>query len=29
MYEREASRDNGIESVKKNGPDATLVDLTA
>ncbi|MGV3581276.1 MAG: YegP family protein [Methylophilus sp.] len=29
MYESEASRDNGIESVKKNGPDATLVDLTA
>lgn len=29
MYESEASRDNGIESVKKNGPDAELVDLTA
>lgn len=29
MYESEAGRDNGIESVKKNGPDATLVDLTA
>lgn len=24
MYESEASRDNGIESVKKNGPDATI-----
>lgn len=29
MYESEAGRDNGIESVKKNGPDAETVDLTA
>jgi hypothetical protein len=29
MYESEAARDNGIESVKKNGPEATIVDLTA
>ncbi len=29
LYESEASRDNGIESVKKNGPDATIKDLTA
>jgi hypothetical protein len=29
LYESEASRDNGIESVKKNGPDATITDLTA
>jgi uncharacterized protein len=29
MYESEAGRDNGIESVKKNGPDAEVVDLTA
>lgn len=28
MYESEAGRDNGIESVKKNGPDAELVDTT-
>ncbi|MDL2214962.1 YegP family protein [Dysgonomonas sp. OttesenSCG-928-M03] len=28
MYESAASRDNGIESVKKNAPDATVVDLT-
>ncbi|MDP1658213.1 MAG: YegP family protein, partial [Methylotenera sp.] len=28
MYESEAGRDNGIESVKKNGPDATIEDLT-
>jgi len=28
MYETEASRDNGIESVKKNAPDATVVDET-
>lgn len=28
MYESEASRDNGIESVKNNAPDATLVDET-
>ena len=26
MYETEASRDNGIESVKKNAPDATVED---
>ena len=26
MYETEASRDNGIESVKKNAPDATIDD---
>jgi len=29
MYESEASRDNGIESVKKIGPEATIADLTA
>jgi len=29
MYESEAARDNGIESVKKNAPDAVTVDLTA
>jgi uncharacterized protein YegP (UPF0339 family) len=29
MYESTAARDNGIESVKKNGPEATVVDLTA
>ncbi len=29
MYESEASRDNGIESVKKNAPDATVEDTTA
>lgn len=28
MYESVASRDNGIESVKKNAPDAETVDLT-
>lgn len=28
MYEAAASRDNGIESVKKNAPDATTEDLT-
>lgn len=28
MYESEAARDNGIESVKKNAPDAVVVDLT-
>lgn len=28
MYESVASRDNGIASVAKNAPDATLVDLT-
>ena len=28
MYESEAARDNGIESVKKNAPDATLDDQT-
>ncbi|MCX7087698.1 MAG: YegP family protein [Methylococcales bacterium] len=28
LYESEASRDNGIESVKKNAPEAVLVDLT-
>lgn len=28
MYETEASRDNGIESVKKNAPDAETSDLT-
>lgn len=27
-YESVASRDNGIESVKKNAPDADIVDLT-
>ena len=29
MYESEASRDNGIESVKNNAPDATVEDETA
>ena len=29
MYESEAGRDNGIESVKKNGPEATIDDQTA
>jgi len=29
LYESVASRDNGIESVKKNGPEATITDLTA
>jgi uncharacterized protein len=29
LYESEASRDNGIESVQKNAPDATIEDLTA
>ncbi|MBV6494970.1 MAG: hypothetical protein DCC44_00155 [Acidobacteria bacterium] len=28
MYKSEASRDNGIESVKKNAPDAETSDLT-
>lgn len=28
MYESEASRSNGIESVKKNAPEAQIVDLT-
>ncbi|MDR0824409.1 MAG: YegP family protein [Prevotella sp.] len=28
MYESVASRDNGIASVKKNAPDADIVDLT-
>lgn len=28
MYESEASRDNGIESVKSNAPDATVEDET-
>jgi uncharacterized protein YegP (UPF0339 family) len=28
MYESEAGRDNGIQSVKNNAPDANLVDLT-
>ncbi len=28
MYESEASRDNGIESVKKNAPDAAVVEIT-
>jgi len=27
LYEKEASRDNGIESVKKNAPDAEVVEL--
>ncbi len=26
MYEAESGRENGIESVKKNGPDASVVD---
>ncbi len=29
MYESEASRDNGIESVKKNAPDAKVEEITA
>lgn len=29
MYESESSRDNGIESVKNNAPDAKLEDQTA
>jgi uncharacterized protein YegP (UPF0339 family) len=29
MYESKAGRDNGIESVKKNAPDATTDDQTA
>lgn len=29
MYESEASRDNGIESVKSNAPEATVEDETA
>jgi uncharacterized protein YegP (UPF0339 family) len=29
MYESEANRDNGIESVKKNAHDAGIVDLSA
>ncbi|MBL7777729.1 MAG: YegP family protein [Chitinophagales bacterium] len=29
MYESEAGRENGIESVKKNAPDATVEDTTA
>jgi len=28
-YESAASRDNGVESVKKNAPDASVVDLSA
>ena len=28
MYESAAARDNGIESVKKNAPDATVEDLS-
>ena len=28
MYESVAARDNGIESVKKNAPDATVEDLS-
>ncbi|WP_371378569.1 YegP family protein [Thalassotalea aquiviva] len=28
-YESESSRDNGIKSVMKNAPEASLVDLTA
>lgn len=28
LYESEASRENGIESVKKNAPDATVADET-
>ena len=28
MYESVASRENGIESVKKNAPDATIEDLS-
>jgi hypothetical protein len=29
QYESEAARDNGIESVKKNAPDAQVVDTSA
>ena len=29
MYEGESGRDNGIESVKRNAPDATVDDTTA
>ncbi|HYN53780.1 MAG TPA: YegP family protein [Methylotenera sp.] len=29
QYESEAGRDSGIESVKKNAPEAEVVDLTA
>lgn len=29
LYESEAGRDNGIESVKKNAPDAKVEDTTA
>ena len=29
LYESIASRDNGIESVKKNAPEATINDLTS
>ncbi len=29
QYESEAGRDNGIESVKKNAPEAEVIDLTA
>jgi len=29
QYESEAGRDNGIESVKKNAPEASVEDLTA
>lgn len=29
QYESERARDNGIESVKKNGPTMKIVDLTA
>ena len=29
MYESEAGRDNGIESVKRNAPDATVEELEA
>lgn len=29
MYESASARDNGIESVKKNAPDATVEDQTA
>jgi uncharacterized protein len=28
MYESEAERDNGIESVKKNAPEGVIIDLT-
>ena len=28
MYESVAARENGIESVKTNAPDASVVDLT-